>query len=98
MCRFAADLACAVKAEQLALRVHRLDDSVRHDREDSRIEPQAGGRHLLIWDGVVEAMSMPPLLGEMLMRANIEDQFRGMVREIERRDVSRRERERQAKQ
>ena len=29
---------------------------------------------------------MPPLIGELLMRSNIEDQFRGMVREIERRD------------
>ena len=63
-----------------------------------RIEPQGGGLLLLTWTGVVEALSMPPLLGEMVMRSNIEDQFRGMVREIERRDVSRRERERQAKQ
>ena len=61
-----------------------------------RIEPQAGGRHLLIWDGVVEAASMPPLLGEMVMRASIEDQFRGMVREIERRDALRREKEKEA--
>jgi hypothetical protein len=65
-----------------------------------RIEPQGGGRMLLTWTGVVEAMSMPPLLGEMVMRTNIEDQFRGMVREIERRDVMRRDalrREREAK-
>ena len=61
-----------------------------------RIEPQAGGRLLLTWDGVVEALSMPPLLGEMLMRANVEDQFRGMVREIERRDALRREKEKEA--
>jgi carbon monoxide dehydrogenase subunit G len=58
-----------------------------------RIEPQGGGRMLLTWTGVVEAMSMPPLLGEMVMRASIEDQFRGMVREIERRDVLRREKD-----
>jgi carbon monoxide dehydrogenase subunit G len=56
-----------------------------------RIEPQGDGRMLLTWTGVVEAMSMPPLLGEMVMRTNIEDQFRGMVREIERRDVLRRD-------
>ena len=62
-----------------------------------RIEPQGGGRMLLTWTGVVEAMSMPPLLGEMVMRANIEDQFRGMVREIEKRDALRRDREREAK-
>ena len=58
-----------------------------------RIEPQAGGRALLTWTGVVEAESMPPLIGELLMRSNIEDQFRGMVREIERREILRRERE-----
>ncbi|MBC7803292.1 MAG: hypothetical protein H7Y16_05380 [Candidatus Parcubacteria bacterium] len=58
-----------------------------------RMEPQAGGRVLLTWTGVVEALSMPPLLGEMVMRSNIEDQVLGMVREIERRDSLRRERE-----
>ena len=78
-----------------------------------RIEPQPGGRVLLTWHGVVEAESMPPLIGEMLMRSNIEAQFRGMVREIERRealrrdalrsdalrrDAERREREREPKQ
>jgi carbon monoxide dehydrogenase subunit G len=56
-----------------------------------RIEPQPGGRVLLTWTGVIEAESMPPLIGEMLMRSNIEDQFRGMVREIERRDALRRD-------
>lgn len=58
-----------------------------------RIEPQAGGRYAVSWTGVVEAESMPPLFGEMLMRSSIEDQFRGMVVEIERRDAARRERE-----
>lgn len=56
-----------------------------------RIEPLRGGRILLSWTGIVEALQMPPLLGELLMRSNIEDQFRGMVREIERRDALRRE-------
>jgi ribosome-associated toxin RatA of RatAB toxin-antitoxin module len=58
-----------------------------------RIEPQPGGRILLTWNGIVEAQSMPPLLGEIVMRSNIADQFHGMVREIERRDALRRERE-----
>ena len=58
-----------------------------------RIEPQAGGRILLTWTGIVEALSMPPLLGELVMRSNIADQFYGMVREIERRDALRRARE-----
>ena len=57
-----------------------------------RIEPQAGGRSLLHWSGIIEPeASMPPLIGELLMRASIEDQFRGMVREIQRRDALRRE-------
>lgn len=58
-----------------------------------RIVPQAGGRSLLSWVGIVEAEAMPPLIGELLMRSIIEDQFRGMVQEIERREVVRRERE-----
>ena len=52
-----------------------------------------GGRIMLTWSGIVEALSMPPLLGELVMRLNIEDQFRGMVHEIERREGQRREQE-----
>jgi len=55
-----------------------------------RIAPQPGGRILLTWSGIVEALAMPPLLGDLVMRANIEDQFRGMVVEIERREALRR--------
>jgi ribosome-associated toxin RatA of RatAB toxin-antitoxin module len=62
-----------------------------------RIEPQAGGRVRVSWHGLVEAESMPPLLGELIMRSAIEDQFRGMVREIERRDALRRARERESR-
>lgn len=50
-----------------------------------RIEPQGGSRVAVSWQGVIEPEGMPPLLGEIVMRGNIEDQFRGMVREIERR-------------
>jgi carbon monoxide dehydrogenase subunit G len=56
-----------------------------------RIEPRPDGRNLLSWRGVVQVEPMPPLFGEMLLRASIEDQFRGMVREIERREARRRE-------
>ena len=52
-----------------------------------RIEPRSGGRVLLTWNGTIEALSLPPLLGEMLLRGSIEAQFRGMVREIERREA-----------
>ncbi|MEO8142895.1 MAG: SRPBCC family protein [Betaproteobacteria bacterium] len=76
----------AIDVSMLKGNLKRLDGAYR-------IEPQAGGRILLTWTGVIEALSMPPLLGEFLMRASIEDQFRGMVREVERRDTQRRERE-----
>ena len=63
-----------------------------------RITPQGGGKLLLTWTGTVEALSMPPLLGELVMRSNIADQFRGMVREIDRREALRRAREAENKQ
>lgn len=80
----------AIEAKLLNGNLKRLDGVYR-------MEPQPGGRMLLTWTGVVEALSMPPLIGEIMMRNSIEDQFRGMVREIERRDALRREREREAK-
>jgi len=55
-----------------------------------RIEARGEGRLQLSWTGLIEAEALPPLIGELLMRAAIADQFRGMVREIERRDALRR--------
>lgn len=81
-----------------ALEVKLLKGDLKRLDGAYRIEPQAGGRILLTWAGVVEALSMPPLLGELVMRANITDQFRGMVREIERREGLRRAREGETKQ
>jgi ribosome-associated toxin RatA of RatAB toxin-antitoxin module len=80
-----------------AIDVRMLKGNLKRLEGAYRIEPQAGGKVLLTWTGQIEALSMPPLLGEMLMRASIEDQFRGMVREVERRDTLRRERERETK-
>lgn len=41
---------------------------------------------VLRWRGVIEPeTTLPPLFGEMILRSNVTDQFRGMVREIERR-------------
>ena len=57
-----------------------------------RIEDLGDGRFRLRWRGVIEpGEPMPPLIGELLMRSNIADQFEGMVREIERRERLRRE-------
>jgi carbon monoxide dehydrogenase subunit G len=61
-----------------------------------RIEPIAEGGVRLSWAGLIEAESAPPLIGDLLMRSAIEDQFRGMVQEIERREALRRAREREA--
>jgi ribosome-associated toxin RatA of RatAB toxin-antitoxin module len=80
----------AIEVSMIKGNLKRLDGAYR-------IEPQGGGRMLLTWSGIVEAESMPPLLGEMVMRSNIEDQFRGMVVEIERRDALRRDGEREMK-
>ncbi len=52
------------------------------------IEPdtQTPGNFILRWYGVIEPEdSLPPLIGVPILKANIGDQFRGMVREIERR-------------
>lgn len=79
-----------------ALEVSLLKGNLKRLEGAYRIEPQGALRILLTWTGTVEALWMPPLIGELLMRSNIEDQFRGMVREIKRRDALRREREREA--
>lgn len=48
------------------------------------------GEFLLTWSGVIEpALPVPLLIALPLMRANITEQFGGMVREIERREALR---------
>lgn len=83
----------ATERPPYVLEVRMLKGNLKRLEGAYRIEPRDGGRILLTWSGIVEVLSMPPLLGELVMRTNIEDQFRGMVREIERRDAARRERE-----
>ena len=65
--------------------VHLLSGSLKRLEGTYRLEPAGPGRIGLHWTGLVEPKSLPPLLGELLMRANIRNQFSGMVREIERR-------------
>ena len=69
------------------LEVHVLKGNLRRLEGGYRIERGAApGALVLYWRGLVEPDApLPPLLGEAIMRANIEDQFSGMVREIERR-------------
>ena len=73
-----------------ALEVRLLKGNLKQFRGAYRIERQGALRILLTWAGTIEALSMPPLIGELLMRSSIEDQFRGMVSEIERREALRR--------
>lgn len=53
-----------------------------------QIEPDARtpGNFVLRWFGVIEPQDgLPPIIGVPILRLNIGEQFRGMVREIERR-------------
>ncbi len=59
-----------------------------------QIEPDSKvpGNFLLRWLGWIESdMSLPALIGVPILRANVSDQFRGMVREIERRAEAQRQ-------
>jgi ribosome-associated toxin RatA of RatAB toxin-antitoxin module len=77
----------------LSIEASMLKGNLKRLQGTYRIEPRGGARVLLSWTGTIEALSLPPLIGEMLMRGSVEDQFRGMVREIERREALRREKE-----
>ncbi len=70
-----------------ALDVRLLKGNLKRLDGGYRVEPVADGRIALRWIGLVEPASLPPLLGELMMRANIESQFSAMVREIERRET-----------
>lgn len=73
-----------------ALDVHLVKGNLRRLDGGYRLQPAGRGRIALRWTGLVEPESLPPLLGELVMRANIEAQFAGMVREIELREARRR--------
>ena len=60
---------------------------------DGRYEIEEGATPsdpvVLRWRGVIEPQTtLPPLFGEMILRSNVTDQFRGMVNEIERRHAA----------
>jgi len=57
-----------------------------------RVEAEPSGMVTLRWEGIVEpAVPLPSFIKVPMMRANIENQFTGMVREIERREALRRQ-------
>lgn len=76
------------------IHVQLLKGNLRTLEGSYRVEQLADGRVALAWHGLIAPDAyLPPLVGEMLMRANIGDQFLGMVREIERREALRRNEE-----
>jgi ribosome-associated toxin RatA of RatAB toxin-antitoxin module len=64
---------------------------------EGRYQIEQGGsadEHVLRWSGIIEPDTVLPLFITIpLMRSSIEDQFTGMVREIERRSAARPQRE-----
>jgi ribosome-associated toxin RatA of RatAB toxin-antitoxin module len=73
-----------------ALDVRLLKGNLRRLDGGYRLAGAGEGRTALRWTGLVEPESLPPLLGELVIRARIEAQFAGMVREIELREARRR--------
>lgn len=75
-----------------SIEVRALSGNLRHFEGGYRVEPEPGsGRMTLRWVGIIiPEVSLPPLIGEVVMRMRIGDQFTGMVREIERREAVRR--------
>jgi ribosome-associated toxin RatA of RatAB toxin-antitoxin module len=69
------------------IEVHLLSGSLKRLDGNYRVEQASAGRIALRWTGLIEPEALPPLLGELVMRATIEAQFTGMVREIERREA-----------
>ena len=70
-----------------AVDVHLLSGTLKRLDGTYRIEAAGPGRIALRWTGLVEPDALPPLLGELVMRETIRDQFSGLVREIERREA-----------
>jgi len=70
-----------------ASEVHLLSGSLRRLDGTYHLETAGAGRIALRWTGLIEPDALPPLLGELVMRATIKAQFTGMVREIERREA-----------
>jgi len=85
----------SVERPPSSIQVRALSGSLRHFEGGYHVEPQHGvGKIVLRWVGsIIPEVSLPPLIGEVVMRMRIEDQFTGMVREIERREALRRVKE-----
>lgn len=92
---FSYDIAVVVAATEHppnVIEISALSGNLK--RLDGRYQIESSTKHgalVLRWTGLIEpAFSLPAFIGVPLIRSNIEDQFRGMVDEIERRDALRR--------
>lgn len=66
--------------------VRRVKGSIQHLEGRYEATPQAAGEVLLRWTGALSPdAELPPLIETALVRLSIQDQFVGMVHEIERR-------------
>ena len=71
------------------IQIHLLEGNLKQLDGGYQIEPRPDGSLILHWTGLIEpSLTLPPLIREYLMRATVEEQFLGMVREIERREGS----------
>lgn len=75
-----------------SIQVRALAGNLRHFEGGYAVQPDPSGHGMALrWEGtIIPDVSLPPLIGEVVMRMRIEDQFTGMVREIERREALRR--------
>lgn len=81
-----------------AIDVRVLKGNLRRLDGGYRIEAIGEGRIVLRWNGVIEPETLlPPIIGAAVLRSTLEDQFIGMVREVERREALSRAREHKGK-
>jgi carbon monoxide dehydrogenase subunit G len=89
----------AIEKPPSSIQVRAISGNLRHFEGGYSVEPDpGGGGTVLRWEGsIIPDVSLPPLIGEVVMRMRIEDQFTGMVREIEKRELARRGKEASSK-
>jgi len=82
----------AVERPPSSIQVRAIAGNLRYFEGGYKVEPDPAGTGMVLrWEGsIIPDVSLPPLIGEVVMRMRIEDQFNGMVREIERREFVRR--------
>lgn len=74
----------SIERPPYVLEVRRISGSVRHLQGQYEATPLANQRVHLRWTGRVSPEAdLPPLIGTTLARLSIQEQFEGMVREIE---------------